>query len=355
MEDPSEISENLDSDSKSSSAQRAPSGVLESGQTHRAYRLAGIMLLAYVLTVQIYSGVSDGESIPRSPFISVGLDPIIAVVDGALAIGLFQFRRSARTLTIVRAIASVLVLAPIMYFSQSGLFVAALRSAIQLSLAGALILSLTGKSQTWRLAAAAGTFGVLGMGPSLIALAVGLLAPPPPAEWPLREIDLRPLLIVGGDLPPGLSASQILGDPPEMFDGIPRPTLQIYQAFEKSGNQSGGVAVFLYGDLGLAEDAFEHILTGMGDLAPEELDLGDRSALNSILMPDTSEPMTDLLWIRCHSVVHVRIPSDRARAIAYGERLNKRLESMVCNDPLDGDDDFGWPLTRWSEPRFRRT
>lgn len=163
---------------------------------------------------------------------------------------------------------------------------------------------------------------------SIVVLAVMLLSACAPTKVPLAEVDLEPLLILQGDLPPGVSASQVRSSPPAMFDGLPQPTRQIYQAFEKKGDQSGGVAVLLYEDIGLAEEAYAFVLAKMGET--EEVDLGDRSAFATIPLYGTDEIVTDLLWLRCNSVVHVRITSEATGATAYGERLNRRLESVVC-------------------------
>lgn len=163
---------------------------------------------------------------------------------------------------------------------------------------------------------------------STLVLTIILLSACAPTKVPLSEIDLEPLLILQGDLPPGVSASQVRSSPPAMFDGIPDPTHQIYQAFEKKGKQLGGVAVLLYEDLRLAEEAYTFVLAGIGE--DDEAGIGDRSASITIPLIGTTEIVTDLLWLRCNSVVHVRIASDAIGATAYGERLNRRLESVVC-------------------------
>lgn len=151
---------------------------------------------------------------------------------------------------------------------------------------------------------------------------------PTPTQIPLADIKLESLLVLEGDLPPGVSGSQIRADPPRMFEDVPEPAVQIYQAFEKGGEQSGGVTVFLYNEPSGVQAGYDSILEGMGE--PDDVGIGKLSASTSLHLFGTDETMTDLLWMRCRYVVHIRIGSNRDGAVAYAQRLDRRLETAIC-------------------------
>lgn len=152
---------------------------------------------------------------------------------------------------------------------------------------------------------------------------------------PFSEFDLEDLLVQDNDLPAGYSGAQASNTAPQMFSSVPKPEYSIYQQFEKSGKQTGGVAVFLYDDLGKVDSAYKLLLDGMGktEIVNGNWDKGNVVDY-SIGMTITLDGV-DLLFSHCHSVVHIRITGTRNKSnvITYAERLDKRLSSLVCREP----------------------
>ena len=176
----------------------------------------------------------------------------------------------------------------------------------------------------------AGCQGGNAISPTAVPTAVPTLTPTI-VPTPFSELNLEDLLVQPGDLPPGIQGSQIRSHPPAMFDGIVQPDYEVYQLFEQSGQQAGGVAVFVYEDMNDVREAYEFILKGMGGKqGTEPASLGDEAATIVVELPFSEERMTDLVWRHCHSVVHVRIGGTPDAAIAYGERLIERLSELVC-------------------------
>ncbi len=167
-----------------------------------------------------------------------------------------------------------------------------------------------------------------------------------PTLVPMSQLDLEPLLVQSGDLPPGVVGSQIRARPPDIIPGIPVAAAQIYQAFDRSDSgtvfELSGVYVFLYDDPAQAEAAFNVIVDammhggvqgsvgGLEGLQFHSPPIGQRSV--SALSPFwTLESVTDIAWLNCRAVVYTRMPADVDAISAYAERLNSRLEPLVCD------------------------
>ena len=147
----------------------------------------------------------------------------------------------------------------------------------------------------------------------------------------LTGVDLEPLLIQSGDLPAGTGGGQVRDGAPQMFAQAPAPTKAIYQQLARGSDQAGGVTVLLYAQPADREAAYTTTLDGMGDTYPVD-GIGEQAVM--------SQPIdllglhgSDLLFRRCAAVVHVRFidpnsPTDTLKA--YGQRLDKRLQGVVC-------------------------
>jgi hypothetical protein len=161
----------------------------------------------------------------------------------------------------------------------------------------------------------------------------------------LSKIDLEPILIMPGDLPSGFSGAQVRNSAPEMFKNVPKSDNVIYQRFQKGGETVGGVIVFLYESTKDIEKAYSVIVAGFGKAGNESgikteikplSEIGEKATLAmgevNIEAVGFSSKSSDLVFVRCHAVVHIRFGgiSDAADIAAYATRLCKRLGSQVC-------------------------
>ena len=138
-------------------------GETPTGQSRLAYRLAAVLLLVSLLIFIV------------EMLLEPDLSQIISkVIDLGLAIGLLQFRRGARSWTLVRAVFSA-ILWPILAFAGNEPVVAAMMAVMQLGFSGSLILLLTGQSRTWRLVLAMGIYAVSFAIPYVVFLLIAVL------------------------------------------------------------------------------------------------------------------------------------------------------------------------------------
>jgi hypothetical protein len=97
------------------------------------------------------------------------------VIDFILAIGLIQLRAGARDFTLFRTGVGA-ILWPIMLFAKGDLTTAIVASVIQWGYCGSIMLLLTGRTKTWRLALAVGIFVVFVLGIYSVLLLLVVLA-----------------------------------------------------------------------------------------------------------------------------------------------------------------------------------
>jgi hypothetical protein len=155
-----------------------------------------------------------------------------------------------------------------------------------------------------------------------------------PTLIPLDKIDLESLAIQEGDLPAGYSESQVRTILPEMFEGIPEPINGLYQQFEHDNEAAGGVSIIIYQAESTADKAYYQMQQGMGDDAKLFSGLGERAHITiiNITMLGITMQTVDLLFIHCATIVYIRM-SDTINtdyAVAYAERLDKRLSPYIC-------------------------
>ena len=166
---------------------------------------------------------------------------------------------------------------------------------------------------------------------------------PTPTPIPLSEINLEPIVFLSGDLPAGFSGAQIRDTPPTMFDGIVGFENSIYQQFERNDKGAGGVTILLYDLIDQREVAYSIIVGGFGksgDDAGVKTTVAELPGVGEKAMYVTIEASVsgislnnvDLVFTRCHSVVHIRM-TDTANVdyiSAYAKRLDKRLTELIC-------------------------
>lgn len=153
----------------------------------------------------------------------------------------------------------------------------------------------------------------------------------PPTPIVLSEIDLVPVLIQPGDLPAGFTGAQIRDTHPPMgwWEKIPTPDNFIYQQFAKGADEGGSVQVLLYDNLDDSSKAFS-IMKGNTPIEG----VGSEAYISARVGIGLDGP-TDLLSIhlaviRCHAVVYIYMKTDRDSIIAYAQKLDARLEPLVC-------------------------
>ncbi len=152
---------------------------------------------------------------------------------------------------------------------------------------------------------------------------------PTATQIPLADIDLESLLIQSGDLPAGYSGGQVRSGAPAMFDELPPAIADISQQFEHNGGPAGGVTIFLYSTVALVRSGYQAILAGFGDDTVARVTVGEQAR-----MVETGFGFdgADIVFTRCAAVVHVRMTdgADAASVTAYAERLDDRLQPVVC-------------------------
>jgi hypothetical protein len=157
---------------------------------------------------------------------------------------------------------------------------------------------------------------------------------PTPTPIPLSEVDLEPLLLVSGDLPPDFVGGQIRTSVPRQFSAVSPPvnviTLDIYEGDTKA---EPGVAVFLYESISDVDNAYE-VVSAAAELVEPTSDVGERGAFaeKSYTFPFYSTSVK-LAFTRCHAVVYLDLFGEGASIdvlTPYAQRLDERLSSLVC-------------------------
>ena len=149
----------------------------------------------------------------------------------------------------------------------------------------------------------------------------------------LSELEIEPLLIQQGDLPAGFSGAQVSKFPPEMFNNLPEAENEIYQQFEKGGEPAGGVAVFLYGSEDKLELAYNTLVEGFTEDKIIINDVGEKAEYDYLYfdMLGVITENSDLSFIRCNALVHIRMSNEEQRPIlSYAQRLDERLTQVIC-------------------------
>ncbi len=152
---------------------------------------------------------------------------------------------------------------------------------------------------------------------------------------PLAEVELEPLLTQPCDLPSGLAASQIRDEAPAMFTAVPEPQKAVHQQFERNGETQGGVTVLLYDTPEDVDEAYNLVAQGMPATRAYIPGVGAAAVGGNLKVNRRSVQFesVELVFVRCHAVVHVRITGTHRLddASAYAKRLDKQLQEKVCS------------------------
>mgnify|MGYP003375026889 CR=1 FL=1 len=137
------------------------------------------------------------------------------------------------------------------------------------------------------------------------------------------------MLIQSGDLPAGVSGEQIRSVAPPAFKSVPLAEYTIDQRFQKNGQVSGGVTVFVYKTVDEAEAAYAEILKGMDSGRRSDPTFGSVAVSADSYLANTA--FSSALFVRCSTTVHIQMSGVAEKSAAsYAQRLDKRLQSLVC-------------------------
>jgi hypothetical protein len=145
---------------------------------------------------------------------------------------------------------------------------------------------------------------------------------------PISALDLRPSLMVPGDLEQGYVAGPMRTALSSLTKQASAPDYWISQAISLEGAPDGSVDVLVYQDAAKATDAYNSVVALLpGDQKPVQF--GEKSASSFTLVPAA---MASLVFLRCHAVAAIQmIGSDNIHpALAYATLLDGRLESLLC-------------------------
>ena len=164
--------------------------------------------------------------------------------------------------------------------------------------------------------------------------------PVPPAATPaaFADVDLVALLNQAGNLPGGLTGSQIQAPPAEWAVlGVPDPITATMQIFEQRGAPKGSVILSLYGSdaaLKQAAGTLAYTIQEKGEVFAEGKQLPTEVGEQAILVPaDSEDSPTDLLFVRCGALAYIHLETgktDIAAVTAYATKLDTLLRSAVC-------------------------
>lgn len=162
---------------------------------------------------------------------------------------------------------------------------------------------------------------------------------PTPTLIPLQMLDISTLIIQNYDLPSGFSGAQISNNPPDIYENMPKPDYSIYQEFTYEGKRSGGVAIFAYSEKGLAQKAYDELLTiwvlnnlGIAEKPVTRLgELASYGTVHGALF--LGKDVTEFRFKDCGNfVVNIDFQNieDHVSAQNYAENLDKRLSPIFC-------------------------
>ena len=145
---------------------------------------------------------------------------------------------------------------------------------------------------------------------------------------PFSELNLRSIVIKGGDLPAGFEPSQIETNLSSLAEGVPEPDYFFYQKISTGNQNGGGVNVMVYEDiseLGLAYD----VLTSQIPGSLIDVKIGEYGEMGTMTIRGMD--MSTIVFARCNAVVWIQIFTlDKGGVISYANQLDKRLEEFVC-------------------------
>lgn len=153
-------------------------------------------------------------------------------------------------------------------------------------------------------------------------------AVPTATQIPFSALNLEPILITTGDLPPGYEASQIRNELSDLSKASPTPDYFVSQSISYNGNFGGTIDVLIYEDSVKTQSAYQVISNNMpGDSTNIEVGDGGQISSTSFIVSTVS-----LSFIRCHAVVSVQFmeTTQKDDVVSYAKRLDERLKPLVC-------------------------
>jgi hypothetical protein len=159
-------------------------------------------------------------------------------------------------------------------------------------------------------------------------------AVPTPTFIPLADLDLRPVLVLPGDLPTGYTAAQFSTTLPAIYSKLILPDKTFYQQFTSNNQPAGGIAVMLYDSPILQVPAYDLVADMLYNKENPVPGLGTK-ALSSQIELAIGPNISEVVFIECRSLVHIRINGilDSNQAITYARRLDERIKKLVCRNP----------------------
>ena len=159
-----------------------------------------------------------------------------------------------------------------------------------------------------------------------------------PTVVPLSDIDLEPLLMQDGDLPPHLVPDFVydtLTTRRDKLGDLARPEQLITQEFyspekERTG---GAVIIFVYETADEAENAYGRASVNMPGLLGVGLSYRDDIGEGKVKIEAPGGDQTYMIFTRCSAFVFVWMIDVREfDLVNYGQRLDERLAPVVCRD-----------------------
>lgn len=154
---------------------------------------------------------------------------------------------------------------------------------------------------------------------------------PTPTKLEAMQRDISPF--IGQGLPSGLLPGERKnGPPPGLYQGLPMSydVKSLWQQFHdtREDKDSGGVMLFLYGEDSDRQKAYDVVTTSLGSGVASFGDVGEKAGITE---PEPGFNGTEIVFIRCRAVVHVRMFGTYAAAAkAYAERLDSELTKLAC-------------------------
>lgn len=178
---------------------------------------------------------------------------------------------------------------------------------------------------------------------------------PTPVPVHVGELDLEPLLIQPGDFPSGYEPAQVFTDLSGDVESLSYDRA-IDQRFQKGGETQGGIVVVIALNENDRNEAYELFGSSVSNFinqlaetikgiklpqgtTPQVVEktidgIGERAeyiSFNYELLGRTFA-VEDLRYTHCNAVVQIRFTttSDERQITGYAQRLDKRLEPLIC-------------------------
>ena len=151
----------------------------------------------------------------------------------------------------------------------------------------------------------------------------------------LAAIDLAPVLIANGDLPPDYTLEPLTsqGQAPYSLPGLSVPDARLIQSFNNRQAMSGYGSIILYRDQTVVSDMYSRMVKNMGTAATILSGLGEQAT--QVADPADPSRATKVVFIRCHALVELQGYSARTAApgllVTWAQKIDQRSQySAIC-------------------------